>query len=210
LPQIVRARILPAMSADPAVRIERNSPEIEAAFDAAPSICVAEIIHGALHVMPRPARPHTNAASNLGALLVPPLRFGTGGPGGWVILHEPELHLGPRPDKLVPDLAGWRRARMPDAVGVESTPAHYDIVPDWICEILSAGTEVVDRGDKMPIYAREGVSHAWLVDPVSKTLEMFRLEGNRWRPPVTHHGDGRVRVEPFEAIEIDLALLWSR
>jgi Uma2 family endonuclease len=189
---------------------ERNDASVEADFQAAPAEMVAEILDGELHLSPRPARPHTNAASRLGVLIGGPFWLGTGGPGGWVILHEPELHFGPRPDKLVPDLAGWRRERLPDALGGEDAPAHYELAPDWVCEVLSERTRHMDKGSKMRIYAREGVRNLWLVDPRAHTLDVFRLEGDRWLLVDTFAGEQRVRAEPFEAIELELALLWSR
>jgi Uma2 family endonuclease len=189
---------------------ERNAPSVEAAFQAAPSEMVAEILDGELHLSPRPARPHANAATNLGGLLTGPFKFGRQGPGGWVILYEPELHLGPRPDKLVPDLAGWRRERLPDAIGGDDAPAYYDLAPDWVCEVLSERTRHMDKGPKLRIYAREGVRHLWHVDPLARTLDVFRLEGSHWLLVDSFVGDERVRAEPFEAIELELALLWSR
>ncbi len=189
---------------------ERNAPSVEAAFQAAPPEMVAEILNGELHLNPRPARPHTNAASRLGALLSMPFLFGRGGPGGWVILDEPELHLGPRPDKLVPDLAGWRRERLPDALGGDEAPAHYDLAPDWVCEVLSQRTRRIDKVQKMRIYAREGVRHVWHVDPLAQTLDIFRLQGSQWLLVDSFVGEERVRAEPFEALELELALVWSR
>ncbi len=188
---------------------ERNSPSVEAAFQAAPPGMVAEILEGELHLSPRPARPHANAAANLGGILIPPFKFGRGGPGGWVVLDEPEIHLGPRPDKIVPDVAGWRRARLPEATGGKDAPAHYDLAPDWACEVLSERTWRRDRGSKMRIYAREGVRHLWHVDPIARTLDIFRLEGGDWLLVRAFAGEERVRSEPFEAIELELALLWS-
>ncbi|HYO57917.1 Uma2 family endonuclease [Archangium sp.] len=188
---------------------ERNAPSVEAAFQAAPEEMVAQILDGELHLSPRPARPHTNAASRLGILIGGPFWLGTGGPGGWVILYEPELHLGPRPDKLVPDLAGWRRERLPDAAGGEETPAYYDLAPDWVCEVLSERTRHLDKGPKLRLYAREGVRHLWHVDPLARTLDVFRLEGRHWLLVESFAAEQRVRAEPFEAIEFELALLWS-
>lgn len=188
---------------------ESNSPDVEAAFEAAPPEMVAEILDGELHTFPRPARRHTRAASRLGRRLGPFDDDG-GDPGGWVILDEPELHLGPKPDKLVPDLAGWRRERMPDALGPEDAPAFYDVAPDWVCEVLSSSTERVDRGKKMRIYRREGVGHVWLVSPVLLTLEVYRLEAKQWILLDTHEGDERVRAEPFQAMELRLGDLWAR
>lgn len=188
----------------------RNPAEVEAAWRAVPARLVAEIVAGVLHTMPRPARRHTIAASNLGEELGPPFKRGRGGPGGWVILDEPELHLGPGPDILVPDLAGWRRERMPDAVGDDDAPPFFDLSPDWACEVLSPRTEGFDRGEKVPIYARESVRHVWLVDPIEQTLEVLTLDGARYALAAVHHGEVRVRAEPFDAIELDLAILWAR
>ncbi|MBX3190507.1 MAG: Uma2 family endonuclease [Labilithrix sp.] len=196
---------------DPAKPIEgeRNSPEVEAAWRAAPPQVVAEIVGGVLHTMPRPARRHTIAATNLGEELGPPFKRGRGGPGGWVILDEPEIHLGAMPDIVVPDLAGWRRERMPDAAGGEEAPPYYELAPDWACEVLSPRTEAFDRGEKVPLYARERGRHVWLVDPIEQTLEVFRLDGERYSLVGVHHGAARVRAEPFDAIELDLAVLWA-
>lgn len=175
--------------------------------EAAPANTVAEIIDGVLHVNPRPAVPHTVAASALGAELLPPFLRGRGGPGGWVILDEPELHLGPDPDVLVPDLAGWRRTRMPE---IPEEKPYFTLAPDWICEVLSPSTAAVDRAGKLPIYAREGVGHAWLVDPLLKTLELLRLDGPTWRLVGTWRDEQIVRAEPFAELALELAALWVR
>ncbi|WP_437743231.1 Uma2 family endonuclease [Sorangium sp. So ce302] len=188
----------------------RNAPEVEAAFAAVPPEQVAEILDGELFTFPRPGRPHTRSASRLTMKLGSAFDLGDGGPGGWVLLDEPELHLGPRPDKVVPDLAGWKRERMPDALGDEDTPAHYDVPPDWVCEVISPRTERVDRGKKMRIYRREGVGHVWLLSPLLRTLEVYRLEGGRWVLLETYEEDAKVRAEPFDAVELDLAAIWIR
>ncbi|KYF89794.1 hypothetical protein BE20_19585 [Sorangium cellulosum] len=188
----------------------RNAPEVEAAFEAVPPEQVAEILDGELFTFPRPGRPHTRSASRLTMKLGSAFDLGDGGPGGWVLLDEPELHLGPRPDKVVPDLAGWKRERMPDALGDEDTPAHYDVAPDWVCEVISPRTERVDRGKKMRIYRREGVGHVWLLSPLLRTLEVYRLEGGRWVLLETYEEDAKVRAEPFDAVELDLAAIWTR
>ncbi|WP_437760801.1 Uma2 family endonuclease [Sorangium sp. So ce1389] len=189
---------------------DRNAPEVEAAFEAVPPEQVAEILDGELFTFPRPGRPHTRSASRLTMKLGSAFDLGDGGPGGWVLLDEPELHLGPRPDKVVPDLAGWKRERMPDALGDEDTPAHYDVSPDWVCEVISPRTERVDRGKKMRIYRREGVGHVWLLSPLLRTLEVYRLEGGRWVLLETYEEDAKVRAEPFDAVELDLAEIWIR
>lgn len=170
-----------------------------------PDNLVAEIIDGELVTSPRPASPHALAASAIGARLFE--RFngppdGADAPGGWWILYEPELHLGP--DVLVPDLAGWRRTRMPV---LEDRPA-FTLAPDWVCEVISPGTGRIDRGRKMGIYAREGVGHLWFVDPAPCTLEVYRLEDGRWVVASTHGGPEVVRAEPFDAVDVDLRRWW--
>ena len=175
-------------------------------IEALPPYVVGEIFFGVLHVTPRPALSHSAVASSLGRELGGPFDRGQGGPGGWTILFEPELHLGSDPDVVVPDWAGWKRERMPYVPDEPFTK----LAPDWVCEILSASTEVVDRRDKMTIYARERVAHAWLVDPALRTLEVFRLDGETWRMVKVWANDTKVRAEPFEAVELDLARLWER
>ncbi|MCC6521324.1 MAG: Uma2 family endonuclease [Polyangiaceae bacterium] len=172
---------------------------------ALPRHVVGELIHGVLHVQPRPASPHARAASSLGGELYGPFDRGRGGPGGWIILHEPELHLRGG-HVVVPDLAGWRRERMPELLEVSA----FELPPDWLCDVISASTAAVDRAEKLPLYAAEGVAHVWLVDPGPHTLEVLRLDGATYRLLVTHRGDARVRAEPFAAGEIDLSALWSR
>ena len=170
---------------------------------AAPAHLVAELINGALITNPRPASRHALASSVLGSELVGPFHRGKGGPGGWILLDEPELHL--HGDVLVPDLAGWRRARMPE---LPDAPA-FELAPDWVCEVLSPSTAAVDRAEKMPIYARERVPHLWLVDPLARTLEAFRLEEN-WMLLGTWRDDARIRGAPFAELELELAGLWAR
>jgi Uma2 family endonuclease len=167
-----------------------------------PDNMVAELIEGELYASPRPAGPHTRAASALGFLLGPPFQFGIGGPGGWWILDEPELHLGR--DVLVPDLAGWRRERMPE---IPKTHV-FSIVPDWVCEVISPSNGRLDRLMKMPIYAREGVPYAWIVEPEQQLLEARRLQSGEWLVR-EYGGDARLRVEPFEALEMDMTLVWG-
>lgn len=165
----------------------------------------AEILDGTLYVLPRPSPPHANAASVLGGDLNGAFQRGRGGPGGWWILHEPELHL-VELEPMSPDIAGWRVERM------RALPetAHFTVVPDWVCEILSKSTENIDRNKKLPIYATCGMKHAWLVDPIAKTLEVHILgEGGRWREVRLHREGEVVRAPPFEAIEIELDALWS-
>lgn len=172
---------------------------------AVPDRYVAEIIRGELRTHPRPAPAHALAASRLGMRLGRSFDEGDDGPGGWWILDEPELHL-PDGDVLVPDLAGWRLERMPEL----PETAHFELAPDWVCEVLSASTEAEDRAEKMPAYASFGVRHLWLVDPRPRTLEVFRLEREKWLLVGTHRDEELVRAEPFEAVELPLAALWRR
>jgi Uma2 family endonuclease len=164
---------------------------------------VGEIVDGELYTSPRPAAPHTRVASQLGGELSGPFDRGRGGPGGWIILDEPELQL--HGQVLVPDLAGWRRTRMPF---VPDAPA-FELAPDWVCEVLSPSTSTLDRTRKLPVYAREGVEYAWLLEPLQRTLEVFKLQGQQWITVGTWDGDAKVRAEPFDAIELALADLWA-
>jgi len=167
-----------------------------------PDNFVAEILGGELYASPRPASPHAHAAHLLGFELTGPFEVGQNGPGGWWFLSEPELHFGA--DVVVPDIAGWRRERMP----VMPAVAHFTLAPDWLCEVLSPSTKAIDRRKKLPIYARAGVAHAWLVGPLQQTLEVLRLESERWSSVATHKADAKVRAEPFDAIELALRGLW--
>lgn len=175
---------------------------------AAPEYMVAEILDGELYLMPRPRPRHARNASALGAFLVGAFDFGLNGPGGWTILHEPELHLGPEPDIVVPDIAGWREGRLVDEGDDEK--AFFTVVPDWICEVLSPGTRRVDRMKKMPIYAREKVGHVWLADPEERMIEVFRLAKGDFTLLRTVGGDDAIRAEPFDDVEIPPAFVWGR
>lgn len=169
----------------------------------APPHMVAEIIDGALHTMPRPAIRHAASGSGLGMQLGGPFHLGQGGPGGWWILDEPELHLGD--DILVPDLAAWRRDRLP----VLPDAAYFTLAPDWLCEVLSPSTRSIDLGPKRNIYAREGVPHLWLVDPSAHSLEAFVLRAGHWELIGRLEGNDPVSLPPFEAISFPLASLWA-
>ncbi|WP_437892828.1 Uma2 family endonuclease [Sorangium sp. So ce124] len=190
---------------------EKRRRATYADLEAAPPNKVAELLGGELHLFPRPAPRHARAASSLGIELGGPFDHGKNGPGGWWILDEPEIHF-PDPaspgdvDVVVPDLAGWRRERMPE---LPDTP-YFSLAPDWICEVLSPSTEQHDRKEKLPVYAREGVRHVWLIAPLQRTLEIFTLAADRsWAPIATHRDTASVRATPFQAIELDLAVLWA-
>jgi Uma2 family endonuclease len=170
-----------------------------------PEHMVAEIVDGELVTSPRPASPHARASSAMGSDLFgnfdgPP--GGAGRPGGWWILDEPELHFGA--DVLVPDLAGWRRERMPVLSDVPS----FTQAPDWLCEVLSPSTVRLDRTRKMAIYARVGVPHVWLVDPLVRRLEVHRLHDGRFVLAATHAGDDAVGAAPFEAVQLAIGRWW--
>lgn len=178
-------------------------PAVYADLESLPPSWVGEIVGGELVASPRPTIPHALVSSNLGAELIGPFVRGRGGPGGWVILDEPELHLGE--DVLVPDLAGWRRERLPESLDL----AAMTLAPDWVCEVLSPFTAAHDRAVKLPAYAREDVGHVWLIDPGLRTLEVLRLDGERYTLLATQRDAATVRPEPFEAHPLELRLLWE-
>lgn len=172
-----------------------------------PEHVVGELLGGELFATPRPAPPHARAASVIGADVNGPFDRppgGPGGPGGWWIVDEPEIRL--HGDVVVPDLAGWRRERMPKLPGT----AAFEVAPDWVCEVISPSTARFDRTRKMPIYARESVAHLWVVDPLARSLEVFRLEGGRWILASLFGEDApeRIRAEPFESIELECWRWW--
>lgn len=170
-----------------------------------PDTKVAELIDGELYVSPRPASAHACTASAIGSDVFGPFHRNPGSPsapGGWWLLLEPELHYGH--DVLVPDWAGWRRERMP----VLRNVPYFELAPDWVCEVVSPSTGRLDRSRKMRVYAREGIANVWLVDPLARTLEIYRLTNDRWMLLEVRSGDEVVRAEPFDAIEIALERWW--
>lgn len=167
-----------------------------------PENMVGEIIDGQMHTQPRPAPAHALATSNLGVELGQPFGRGRGGPGGWWILDEPELHL--NADIFVPDLAGWRRERMP----VLPQTAWFEMAPDWVCEVLSPATARTDRILKLPRYAATGIAHCWLIDPEVRTLEAFANQDGHWLLLGTWGGDDEASIDPFAAVPLSLAVLW--
>jgi len=174
-------------------------------IEALPEHVTGEIIDGVLYTQARPAGPHGLVASDLGGVLSAPFGFGANGPGAWFIVHEPELHLGD--DVLVPDLAGWRVERLPASA---RRGAFFTIVPDWVCEIASPSTSIRDRRIKAPVYARNGVEHLWLVEPVEGRVEAYERLDARWVVVGTWGDDVDARIPPFDAAPIDLGRLWER
>ena len=171
-------------------------------LQAVPAHLVAEIINGDLVTHPRPSPRHGVASSVLGMKLGNAFQLGGSGPGGWIFIDEPELHLGSH--VVVPDIAGWRRERftaMPDT-------AYIEFAPDWVCEVLSESTEQRDRTSKRRIYAEAGIGHFWLIDPRFQLMEAFVLMDGRWLLAGTWSSDDIVSAPPFDAVAFSLADLW--
>ncbi|MCB1512107.1 MAG: Uma2 family endonuclease [Hyphomicrobiaceae bacterium] len=179
-----------------------SPPPTYADLEALPDHMVGQILYGVLHAHPRPAPRHGVASNALGSEVTAPFQFGRGGPGGWLFIDEPELHLGPH--VVVPDIAGWRRARLPRLPDT----AYIETPPDWLCEVLSPSTARIDRTDKLAIYAEFGVGHCWYVDPDARTMEVFALTGGKWLLAATFKDDDAVAAPPFEVHTFSLSVLW--
>ena len=171
-------------------------------LEAVPPHLVAEILFGSLVTHPRPTPRHATAQSAITGELTGAFQRGRGGPGGWVFMIEPELHLGPH--VVVPDIAGWRKERLPHM----PTTAYVETSPDWVCELLSPSTENNDRGPKRRIYATFGVSHMWFVDPVARRLEAYALRDAQWVLLETFDGSDDVNAAPFDAVPFSISALW--
>ncbi len=176
-------------------------------IESAPPNMKAQIIAGSLVLSPRPSDPHAAIFTAAIGDLFPHFgkRSGGGGPGGWVIRGEPELHLdGILPDVFVPDIAGWKRERFP-----EQFRGHkFAVSPDWVCEILSPSTRSRDQIVKAPLYGRAGIGWLWIVDPEARVVEVFRNEHGLWVFVSEHQGALVTRMQPFDAVEIDLSEWW--
>ena len=187
------------------LKTSTSSCDLYAQLEALPENLTGEIINGQLYAQPRPAGPHAQAGSGLGMDIGSAYQRGRGGPGGWWILDEPEIHFIRDTEVVVPDLAGWRRERMPHL----PRDHRFEVTPDWVCEILSPSTAKTDRVVKMPVYARYGVPYLWLVDPLAHTLEAFALCDGRWTIIGLFQDQDNVTVEPFTAIALELGGLWA-
>lgn len=171
-----------------------------------PDHLVGEIVDGQVVASSRPAPAHSRAEGRIFAALTFLFDHAPGpgpGPGGWWLLVEPELHLAD--DVLVPDVAGWERTtlpRFPDAAAI-------DVAPDWVCEVTSPRTRRHDRIVKLDCYARHGVRHVWIVDPLDQTLEVFTRSGAGWLRVAAFDGRRLVRAAPFEAVELDIGRWWT-
>lgn len=179
-----------------------RQPATYADIEALPPNVVGEILFDSLVTHPRPAPGHIAAANYLSYELGPPFGLGRGGPGGWVILSEPELHLGLH--VVVPDLAGWREERLSN----RQQRAWIDVAPDWICEVLSPSTKSYDIGPKRRIYSLFAVSHLWYIDPSSRSLEVLQRLDGTWNLLHTFIDQEEVRAPPFDAITFSLGTLW--
>ena len=179
-----------------------KAPATYADIEALPANMVGQILYGVLHAHPRPAPRHARAFTRLDSEIDGRFERGRGGPGGWVILGAPELHLGPH--VVVPDIAGWRRERLPRLPDT----AYFETPPDWVCEVLSPSTARLDRTDKLTVYAEYKVGHCWLVDPDALTLEVFELSNGRWMLHSTFKEADTVTAPPFEAHSFALDVLW--
>ncbi len=173
-------------------------------LQALPEGLTGEILLGQLYTQARPSGRHGLAAAVLTGDLVPSYSRGRGGPGGWWIIPEPEVHFVRDEEVVVPDLAGWRRERLPTL----PEDHRFEVVPDWVCEILSPSTASKDREIKLPLYAHYGVPYCWLVDPKRRTLVVHGLDGGAWHVLLEASGAVTVQSPPFGEIALELAALW--
>ena len=179
-----------------------RKPATYADLEAVPPHLVAEILDGELVTHPRPAPKHSAVQSALNTKIGAPFQFGMRGPGGWIFMMEPELHLGPH--VIVPDIAGWRTERLPEV----PEAAWIELVPDWACEVLSPSTRRDDRGRKSRIYAAYGMAYLWLLDPIVRELDALELFQGKWTSLGNFSDDDVVAVAPFTAVPLSLLDIW--
>jgi len=191
------------MAQSPTDVLAPRRPATLADLAGVPSTHTGHIIDGRLYTLPRPRFRHGRAQSELLTTLSPPFGRGVGGPGGWLFIVEPELHLGA--NAIVPDLAGWRR----EGLDVAALDPYPTVAPAWCCEVLSPSTETFDRGAKAEALAAAGVAWLWFVDPEARTLEAYHRDGKTWRPAGSWQGAEEVKASPFEALIWPLGALWG-
>ena len=172
-------------------------------LDALPPGIVGEIINGVLYTMTKPLARHQRTMTGIGSSVGEPFDMGRGGPGGWWIVTGPGIEL-PNTPEISPDVAGWRRERMPELPGDEP----IRLVPDWICEILSKTTRHHDQLIKMPYYAEVGVPYSWIVDLEARVLTAQRLESRHWVTIGTYSDQTEARIAPFDAVPLNVADWW--
>ncbi|WP_095961738.1 Uma2 family endonuclease [Corallococcus macrosporus] len=179
-----------------------DHPATLADLDALQEGVVGEIIDGTLYAHPRPMAGHSYLESRLIAELDGPFQRGRGGRDGWWLLTEPGIQVEGSPE-FVPDLAGWRRERVP-----EFPTSRWTLAPDWACEILSPSTRAYDQRIKRPFYARIGIRHLWFIDLDARTLIVSELMNDRWVELGVHGDEDIIRAAPFEDFELKLGALW--
>ena len=172
-------------------------------LDALPPGIKGEIIEGVLYTMTRPRGPHQSVGLSVGSELRGPFDRGRGGPGGWWILPEPGIELSNTPE-ISPDVAGWRRERLPEL----PRNSAITVVPDWVCEILSPTTARHNQLVKKPYYAKIGVKHHWVIDLEARTITAYRLEGAHWLELGVYGDETEARIEPFADVPIDVSGWW--
>src|SRR5579859_6089044 len=176
--------------------------ELIAELERLPATLRGEIIRGTLYTNPRPLPRHMDIEGSLVDQLRPPYHRGRGGPGGWWILPEPGISLEGSPE-FSPDVAGWRRERLPTLPDGKLT-----LAPDWLCEIHSLRTRGYDLRVKRPFYAEIGVEWLWYVDADARTLTISRLQGGRWLELGIYGEREKIRVAPFDEAQMDLGEWW--
>ncbi|HEX3763053.1 MAG TPA: Uma2 family endonuclease [Kofleriaceae bacterium] len=172
-------------------------------LDALPPGIVGEIIDGVLYTMTKPRMRHQRTTRLIGGTIGAPFDDERDGPDGWWIVTEPGIEL-PNTPEISPDVAGWRRTRMPEMPNDEP----IRMVPDWVCEILSKSTRRHDLLVKMPYYARVGVAYAWIMDLEARVLTAQRLESGRWVTIGTYSDETEARLEPFDVVPLDVRAWW--
>jgi Uma2 family endonuclease len=179
-------------------------PPTLADLDALPPGIVGEIIEGVLYTMTKPRARHQRTSTGISGDLCGPFDLGRGGPGGWWIISVPGIELPNDTKEISPDVAGWRRERMPELPVDEP----ISVVPEWVCEILSPTTRRHDLLRKQPYYAKVGVPFLWLVDLEARVLTAYRLERDAWQVIGTYSEETEVRIPPFDAVPLRVTDWW--